>query len=191
MISEADPLLLGLSRDWWSVLNTIGTVVAAIATAAAVVISLYLATRGSKFRGKLFVNISLIFDDNLVTDYRLIQIRLVNKGDRNVKVTGIGWRVKPWPDRSLLHQLISPVYMLTQAPLPSMLLPGEDATWYVDTHDGQWFVSTTRDWIKRPKQVFVFVAFSDGTVFESKVAKGILQLFQEGYDKSHQRISDQ
>lgn len=185
MIGDLDPYICGLSRDWWTVLNTIGTVFAALGTVGAVIVSLYLIRRSSVFRGNLTVNIAAIVDTTAEVNFRFLAIKLVNTSERNVKVTGIGWRVKPWPDESLLHQLFHPVPFLPQAPLPAILLPGDDLTWYIDIHDGEWFTDVCRDWKKRPRKIYVYAALSDGTMFVKKVGTGILASFQDSFDKAH------
>ncbi len=185
MHAEVDPLIWGLSRDWWSVLNILGTLLAALGTASAVIVSLCLARRSARFRGTLSVNIVAVIHPPIDIEARCIAIKLVNTSQRNVKVTGIGWRVIPWPDKSLLHQLIDPVDHLPQGTLPVVLMPGDDQTWYVDIQDGEWFMHVCDDWKRRPRNIYVWAALSDGTMFERKVGKGILRWFQDGWHKAH------
>jgi hypothetical protein len=184
-MNSADPSIFGLSRDWWSVLSVIGTIVAAIGTMLAVMLSMWLVLRSSRFRGQLKVSIAYPMGAGFPPQMKLLQIQLVSTSDRIVKVTGVGWRVKPWGDKSLLYQFIDPIAGIPQSPIPCVLSPGEDVSWYVNLDEGQWFERVTAEWTKRPRQLFVYAGFADGSRFERAVSEGVLEAFQRGYDLSH------
>jgi len=162
------------------VVNVIGTVVAAFGTLAAVGYSLWLTRRATKFRGKLWADVAHL----LPGTSRFIRIHIVNTGDRVVKVTSVGWRFEPRRSKVLHWQKIDPDREVQQSPLPCVLSSGEDATWYVNTRGNQWFGDQMETLELRPKKVYVWAGFSDGNQHEVTISKGLLEEFQQGFDRS-------
>lgn len=73
--------------------NAIGTWLAGIATFAAVVVSLLLATRADRVRLKVHAGIRLLFIGDGSPAEELLEIHVTNLGDRPATVTSVGWAI--------------------------------------------------------------------------------------------------
>lgn len=180
-MSNQIEVVWGLSTSTWNVLGVIGSILSGIATFMAVATSLYLIRRASTFRGKLTVGISYL----LPSERKYLQIQLVNLSERTMKVTGIGWRIVPQKNGNLFHQVFDGDLYLKSSPLPILLSPGEDGIWYVYLEDDNWFSNSMQHQHARPKRVFLYCGFSDGSRFEVRVQDGISKKFVEGYERAH------
>lgn len=89
----AEGITVGLTFDQKVQLwNTAGTWFAGIAGVAAVITSLYLATRTSRVRLKAYATMMLAVGHGGPNE-RLVGVSVTNVGERPVTITGISWRV--------------------------------------------------------------------------------------------------
>ncbi len=138
-----EPTLFGIGKAEWELYNSFSNWVSAVATLAAVVVSLYLARRSGQPRAKVSVGHQLIITQG---DKRkppeVIVFRIVNTGDRTIRVTNIGWRLGLWKKRHAIQ-----LYDAAQSsPLPVELAHGQEASWTVplDFGDDPWRTSFPR-----------------------------------------------
>lgn len=116
---------------YWQKISAIGQVAGAIATFAAVAVSLWLSLRIQRPRLKLIVGERLIFADEQL-DQRVLMFQIANVGDRTIQVKGFGWRTGrlSWGPRSLRRKYA--VQVFDRAVLPIVLQPAESAQYFAD-----------------------------------------------------------
>ena len=121
-------MLLGISLSDWEIINSFSNWLSAIGTLAAVIVSLWLASRAGKLRARTAVGHRIIVSpgDN-APHPEVISFKLVNTGDRTIVVTGIGWRVGLWGRRYAvqIHD------HLQSSKMPIELSHGQEANWLV------------------------------------------------------------
>ncbi|WP_312843265.1 hypothetical protein [Diaphorobacter nitroreducens] len=111
----ADLTFLGLDKAQWELYNSFSNWVSAFATVAAVTVSLYLARKAGRPRAKTSVGHRIVVAPGAKGTYpEIIVFRLVNVGDRPIRVTQIGWRTGLWKKRYAV-QLYD---QLQSSPLP-------------------------------------------------------------------------
>jgi hypothetical protein len=115
--------------------NAIGTWLAGIATFAAVVVSLRLASRVDRVRLKVHAGIRLLFLGDRSPAEELLEIHVTNLGDRPVTVTSVGWAIGKRKKRRYCLQNLSGRYT---AQYPKELAHGQSASFQVS------FVETPR-----------------------------------------------
>src|SRR5687767_10569101 len=81
---------LGLTGSQWAFINTFAPWLSALGTLCAVTVSLWLARRASTPRARAAVGIVYIFNTPMGTQ-ELLSFSLVNRGDRPITVSSIGW----------------------------------------------------------------------------------------------------
>lgn len=87
--------------------NAIGTGVAGIATFSAVLVSLYLASRGDRIRLKVFAGHRLVIRGDGTPPEEHLNIGVTNLGDRAVTVNTVGWAVGKRKQRRHCIQTVS------------------------------------------------------------------------------------
>ncbi|MDO8387383.1 MAG: hypothetical protein Q7T13_13420 [Polaromonas sp.] len=132
---------LGLSKEQWDFINSFSNWFAAIGTLAAVFVSLWLAARASRIRTSASVGHRLIMEPGAKgKPPEVVVFRLVNTGDRIVRITGIGWKIgfRRWQRNAL--QMHDPSQ---SSPLPVELNHGQEASWVVplDAREEGWLES--------------------------------------------------
>lgn len=123
-----DPTLFGIGKADWELYNSFSNWLSALATLAAVLVSLHLARRAGRPRATVSVGHRLIITPG---DKRkppeVIVFSIVNTGDRTIRVTNIGWRVGLYKRRHALQ-----LYDERQSsPMPIELAHGQEAQWTV------------------------------------------------------------
>jgi hypothetical protein len=108
--------------------NAVGTWIAGIATFAAVLVSLYLARKSDQVQLQTKAGIRLIFAGDGTPAEEHVGISVVNKGDRPVTISSIGWRVGRGKN---IRYCIQPVYGEYTQKYPIQLSYGEQATFLV------------------------------------------------------------
>jgi hypothetical protein len=76
---------------YWTKVAAIGQVAGAVATAAAVMVSLWIALHGRKPRIKLVVGKRLVIGGG-IPELSVLMFNIANAGERPVHINGIGWR---------------------------------------------------------------------------------------------------
>jgi hypothetical protein len=83
-------------KPLWDFLTAIGAWLGAIATFAAVVVSLWLATRSERVRLRGAAAILHVFAGDGSPPEEFVGITAVNLGDRPVTINSVGWRIGRW-----------------------------------------------------------------------------------------------
>lgn len=132
-----EPTLFGIGKAQWELYNSFSSWLSAIGTIAAVIFSLHLARRSGKPRATTSVGHRLIITPGEKSKPpEVIVFRIVNTGDRTIRITNIGWRLGLTKKRHALQ-----LYDATQSsPLPVELTHGQEASWTVplDAREGPW-----------------------------------------------------
>jgi hypothetical protein len=138
-----DPTLFGIGKAEWELYNSFSNWLSALATLAAVLVSLHLARRAGIPRATVSVGHRLIITPGEKRKPpEVIVFRIVNTGDRTIRVTNIGWRVGLHKRRHALQ-----LYDERQSsPMPIELAHGQEAQWTVplDIQPEPWLESFTK-----------------------------------------------
>ena len=125
----------------WTQIAAIGQVVGALATAGAVIVSLAIVMSQRRIALDVKVGIRSIFDHTSKTATDVISWRITNTGQREVRISNIGWRtglisgrLHRWAPDFLKAQWAEQVLSTDPAcgRLPFDLLPGKDVHFFVD-----------------------------------------------------------
>lgn len=120
---------LGLPRQTWQFINTFAPWFSAAGTITAVCVSLYLAAHQRRPRLKVSAGHRLIIASGMSPPHpQYLVIRVVNTGDRTVRIVHIGWRTGFFRKRYAVQDVgSSPL----SSKLPIDLDHGQEAHWYV------------------------------------------------------------
>lgn len=127
-----EPTLFGIGKAEWELYNSFSNWLSAIGTLTAVIVSLHLARRSGKPRVSVSVGHRLIITpgDNRKPP-EVIVFRIVNTGDRTIRVTNIGWRIGLRKTRHAIQ-----LHDANQSsPMPIELSHGQEASWMVPLND--------------------------------------------------------
>jgi len=124
-----EPTLFGIGKEQWQLINSFAPWLSAIGTLSAVVVSLWLSRRGAP-KARLTVGLRIIVGPGSEEPYpEFIVFRIVNEGERPLRITQIGWRWGVWRKQyavQLFEDAIS-------SKLPVDLAHGQEAQWFVPT----------------------------------------------------------
>ena len=125
LVSYATAMTLDQKIQVWV---AVGTWFAGIATAAAVLVALYLANRVEKVKLKAYVGIRELFrgDGSPAEDHLVINV--TNHGERRVNINSVGWAVGKGKQRRFSIQSVAGAY---SKQYPLKLEYGEDASFMV------------------------------------------------------------
>ena len=142
-----EPTLFGIGKADWELYNSFSNWLSAIGTLVAVIVSLYLARRSGKPRASVSVGHRIvIMSGDKRKPPEIIVFRIVNTGDRTIRVTNIGWRIGLWKKRHALQ-----LYDAAQSsPLPVDLAHGQEASWTVplDAREEPWLQYFSKKMLK-------------------------------------------
>lgn len=167
-----------MDSDSLQLWNVIGTWLASIGTISAVITSLWLAKR----QGKIHLGIDaghrqlVTRGSKDVTD--LCMIKIVNKGTRPAKITGIGWECGRFNKKIHLIQMFGTP---DSDNIPKTLEEGEEGVFLVhfnlENSDKDWIVSMPKALTKNSENginsLKVCVSTSVGQSFKVKAEKGL------------------
>jgi hypothetical protein len=86
-----EPTFLGITKATWDLYNGFANWFAALGSFAAAAAALYIASRANRISAKVSITRSLIVYSGQSTRLDVIAFRIVNTGDRRIRVTNIGW----------------------------------------------------------------------------------------------------
>lgn len=170
-----DVMFLGVSKDYWEIINGFANWLAAIGTVSAVVVSLYLSVKTSKRTAKLSAQLMLMAELGSDTHPEHIVFRLVNTGDRVINTDSIGWvfgkKEKQYfiqfHDRTLSNQL------------PLMQASGVAGKWLFNVQDGVWFAEMAKslgeNWKQEIKTLKALATATTGEEFFATPTKELLE----------------
>jgi hypothetical protein len=122
-----EPTLFGIGKAEWELYNSFANWIAAIGTVAAVWVSLHLANRVSRFKAKFSVGHRLVIQPGVPDTPEYVVFRIVNTGERSLRITQIGWKVGLFRKRYAM-QLYDEIQ---SSRLPVDLAYGQEAQWLV------------------------------------------------------------
>ncbi len=129
----SDLTLLGFSKESWELFNSFANWASAAGTFAAAWVALHLANRAAKPRAAVRVGERLIIDATSTPPHpSYLMFKIVNTGDRIIRVSQIGWSVGLWKKRHAI-QLYDPAL---SSPLPIELSHGQEASWLIPLNAG-------------------------------------------------------
>jgi hypothetical protein len=179
-----EPTLFGIGKAEWELYNSFSNWVSALATLAAVLVSLHLARQAGKPRAAVSVGHRLIITPGQKRQKppEVIVFRIVNTGDRPIRVTNIGWRVGLRRKRFALQ-----LYDEKQSsPMPVELAHGQEAQWTVplDIQPEPWLESFSNKMLKPNlwlscATLRVQFHTSVGEVFMARPESGLLKRLRE------------
>ena len=124
----SDPTLFGISKAQWDLLNGFANWFSAGGSFAAAAVALYIANRASKPTATVNVGHRISIGPGSTAPYpEFVTFRIVNTGDRPIRITNIGWKIGVFRKRHAVQ--LYDVGM--SSPLPIDLTHGQEASWYV------------------------------------------------------------
>ena len=175
----AEPTFLGIEKFQWDLINSFSNWVSAFATIAAVWVSLYLARKAWRPRASVSVGHRLVITTGVkAPPAEIVMFRVVNTGDRPIRVTQIGWRVGLFRRRYAIQR-----YDETQSSvMPIELSHGQEAHWVVplDCRDQPWLEYFAEGMLSPHRRISCATLraqffTSVGYVFEAKPEDNLLQ----------------
>lgn len=187
-----EPTFLGIAKSQWKIINSFANWLSAIGTLVAVVVSLYLASRISRPRIKVSVGHRIMIDAGYKAPYpEFIVFRVVNTGDRTVRVTQIGWKVGLCKKRFAV-QLFDPLLSST---LPVELSHGQEAQWFIPlaAREEPWLTFFAKGMLMPHYQISCFtlraqVYLSLGNVFKVKPEKSLITQMRAACEELENKI---
>ena len=182
-----EPTLFEISKSQWDLINGFANWFSAAGSFAAAAVALYLANRAAKPSAKVSVGHRILIGPGSTKPYPEFAVfRIVNTGDRPIRVIQLGWKVGLFRKRFAVQ-----MYDVTQSSaLPIELAHGQEATWYVplSASEEPWLeyfakgmlvpYYRTALWTLRA-QMFSSV----GYVFESRPEEGLIKRLREACTK--------
>lgn len=158
--------MFGLTIEEWSVINGFANWFAAFGTISAVVVSLYLSTKGGKRSANLSVSLMLMAEQGSDHHPEFIVYKLVNTGDRSFHPDSIGWVYGKKKERSCFIQLFD---RSLSNDLPTLQASGVASKWLFSVDDQRWFSkmaeSLGADWKKNIKTLRALATTTTGEEF--------------------------
>jgi hypothetical protein len=125
----SDTSFLGLSKSEWELINSFANWASAAGSFAAAFVALHLANRISQPKAKTSVGHRILILpgelDKPVPEF--VVFRIVNSGDRLIRVDGIGWKVGLLRKRAAMQMFETSM----SSSLPVELTHGQEAKWFV------------------------------------------------------------
>ena len=178
------------SLQLWSV---IGTWLASIGTVSAVVTSLWLANRQGKIHLGIVAGHRKLVTPGSKDISDLCMIRIVNKGTRPAKITGIGWECGRFKKKIHLIQMFGTP---DSDSIPKTLQEGEEGAFLIHFHqdksDKDWIVSLPKELTKHSERginnLKVCVSTSVGQSFKVQAENGLKDELRESL-KANEKIN--
>lgn len=166
----------------WNAISAIGQGVGAIATAAAVIVSLRLARKSE--RARLNVKCQLATTRPGDIDAGFVNIAIANIGVRPERITSLGWAM---PRRRATRLFFNPSQPASRDRLPALVQPGENLQFAWSRQDFEQCSEEMRDWCRRNRWMGLiyrrprlFVGTATGDECRVPVSHGVHLLFASG-----------
>lgn len=170
------------SELFWAAFAAIGQAVGAIATAAAVIITLWQIRHANKKKLKMrFTDQNMVFSERSDSKYFYINLSVINIGNRNVIIKNWGMRVPEKSKYLFVPDMANPMIRLLQKPLPCTLEPENSVDLVFDL---KLFLNNLRGDIEQGTflmndKITFFVIDSTGKEYRLKIEKSIKQLLED------------
>ena len=111
---------------FWTAFAAIGQAVGAIATAAAVIVTLWQIKYANRKRLRLsFSDKNVLFSENGNFEFHFVNLTVTNIGNRNVIIKNWGIKVSKKQNLLIVPDIKNPIVKMIQKPLPCTLEPEE------------------------------------------------------------------
>ena len=182
-----EPSLFGISKSHWDMLNGFANWFAAVASFAAAAVALYIANRAAKPSAKLSVGHRIIVGPGSSKPYPEFAVfRIVNTGDRPIRIIQIGWKVGLFRKRHAVQMYEA----MQSSPLPVELTHGQEATWFVplSAREEPWLEYFAKGMLTPSYRTALWTlraqAFTSvGFVFEARPEEGLLKRLRDACKK--------
>ena len=179
----SDPSLLGIDKSTWDLFNGFANWFSAAGSFAAAAVALYIANRASKPTARLTVGHRISIGPGSVKPFPEYAVfRVVNTGDRPIRIVQIGWSIR-WPRRRAAVQMFQENL---SSSLPIDLSHGQEASWFVplNARDEPWPEYFAKNMLGPHNRLSLWSlraqAFSSvGFVFTAKPEEGLLSRLRE------------
>lgn len=164
-----------MDENTFKYLSIIGSWLAGIGSLCAVVVALWLARRSEKIDLLINADERLMIGEGQVEHPRYLWIKIVNRGNRNVIINSIGWRLGG-KNKKYCIQLVNNAY---SSSLPIELPFGHEATYLVPFFgETDWLNKFSNDFIggqitEKLRTLYIQAHTSVGKTIESKISKNL------------------
>lgn len=175
-----------MDAETLAVWNVVGTWVASIGTVAAVITSLWLALHRDRVELRITVGHRILIDSYFDTSDEYCYISIVNRGDRMVRITSIGWEAGILGGKRHFVQVFGNA---NSDKIPKNLEHGEEGRFlvpfYFNGDDQDWGKSfpmaANEDGWNRLRNLKLVVSTSVGQVFKVRAEKGLKEKLIANY----------
>ena len=167
---------------FWAAFAAIGQAIGAIATAAAVIVTLWQVRYANKKKLKLkFTDKNVVFSERGDSRYFFVNLSVTNIGNRNVIVRNWGMKVPKKSNYLLVQDMANPMIKVLQKPLPHTLEP--EYTIYL-VFDLKLFLKnlkeqTSQGVFSMNDKLTFYVVDTTGKEYTLKIKKTIKQLIED------------
>ena len=171
-----------MEENTYKYLSIIGNWLAGIGTLCAALVALWLARRSEKIDLMVNVDERLMVGEGYTEHPRYLCIKIVNRGQRNMIINSIGWRVGKKNKKYCLQLLDNSPY---SSKLPIELPYGYEATYLVSFfRKAEWLKNFSNDFIgndieRKIKSLYLQVFTSVGKTIEIKVSENLKEALIE------------
>jgi hypothetical protein len=196
-----EPIFLGIDKPTWDLVNGFANWFAAAGSFAAAAVALYIANRSARPSAELSVGHRIIGADSVAPYPEYVVFRVVNTGDRPIRIVQIGWSIR-WPKRRSAVQMFE---RSLSSQLPVDLSHGQEASWYVplNAREEHWMDYFAKDMLTPSYRLSLWSlraqlslwslraqAFSSvGFVFTAKPEQGLLRRLREACERVSKNAS--
>lgn len=181
-------IFFGIDKSTWDLVNGFANWFSAIASFAAAAVALHIANRSARPTALLTVGHRIIIGTGSVAPYPEYAVfRVVNTGDRPIRIVQIGWSIR-WPKRREAVQMFE---QSLSSRLPIDLSHGQEASWYVplNAREEPWLQYFAKGMLMPHHRISVWSlraqAFSSvGFVFGAKPEHRLLRRLKEACNRS-------
>ena len=179
--------MIGLSKTDWEFINTFAGWFSAVGTFIVVVVALYLANRSLRPKANPWVGHRITIGPHGNEPYpEFIVFGIVNKGERPITISQIGWKVGVINKRHAIQLYDESM----SSKLPIKLDYGEEATWYVplNLRDQPWIEDFSNGMLMPRYRISCFTlrgqfSSSIGHMFSVKPERNLIVKFKDSCKK--------
>ena len=167
---------------FWTAFAAIGQAVGAIATAAAVIVTLWQIKYANRKRLRLsFSDKNVVFSENGNLEFHFVNLTVTNIGNRNVIIKSWGIKVSKKQNLLIVPDIKNPIVKMIQKPLPCTLEPEESMDLVFDI---KLFLKNLREQVKdgvfsEKDKLTLYVADSTGKIYFTKSEKTIKEYIDD------------
>ena len=169
---------------FWTAFAAIGQAVGAIATAAAVIVTLWQIKYANRKRLRLsFSDKNVVFSENGDLEFHFVNLTVTNIGNRNVIIKNWGIKVSKNQNLLIVPDIKNPIIKMIQKPLPCTLEPEESMDLVFEI---KLFLRNLREQVKDGRfsekdKLTLYVTDSTGKMYFVKSKKTIKKYIDDNF----------